>query len=299
MATKKKSTQKGKAEEGKPGDNTPHNIYDRLFRENSDALSLSLIQNLLRFDVVEAKKLESKLSQTQEREVDSVYEITDKSGKRSILHLEFQSTNDDNMPYRMASYHALLLQKYKMPIRQVLVYVGKAKYNMQTELPDDQNREPCKLFNVRELNPAIFLSLPEPEMNILAILSHFEAGKNEEVVKGILKTLKANTHSATLSKFAYHLYHLARLRNDSQLTLLTINGIKTMIKFDIDIEEDILYIQGREEGREKGREEGREKGKIESILGLHKKGISTPIISEALNISEKRVQEIIKLGRKR
>ena len=73
------------------------------------------------------------------------------------------------MPYRMASYHALLLQKYKMPIRQVLVYVGKAKYNMQTELPDDQNRQPCKLFNVRELNPDIFLSLPEPEMNILAI----------------------------------------------------------------------------------------------------------------------------------
>ena len=49
-----------------------------------------LFQNLLRFDVVEAKKLESKLNQTQEREVMTVYEITDKSGKRSILHLEFQ-----------------------------------------------------------------------------------------------------------------------------------------------------------------------------------------------------------------
>ena len=73
-------------------------------------------------------------------------------------------------------------------------------------------------------------------------MSHFEAGKNEEVVKGILKTLKANTHSATLSKFAYHLYHLARLRNDSELTLLTINGIKTMIKFDIDESKKIFFI---------------------------------------------------------
>ena len=73
-----------------------------------------------------------------------------------FCNLEFQNTNDDEMPYRMASYHALLLQKYKMPIRQVLVYVGKAKYNMQTELPDDQNRQPCKLFNVRELNPGYF-----------------------------------------------------------------------------------------------------------------------------------------------
>ena len=84
--------------------------------------------------LLKPKNWNLKLNQTQEREVDSVYEITDKSGKRSILHLEFQNTNDDEMPYRMASYHALLLQKYKMPIRQVLVYVGKAKYNMQNRI---------------------------------------------------------------------------------------------------------------------------------------------------------------------
>ena len=65
-------------------------------RENSDAPFAFAHSKPIRFDVVEAKKLESKLNQTQEREVDSVYEITDKSGKNGlILHLEFQNTNDD------------------------------------------------------------------------------------------------------------------------------------------------------------------------------------------------------------
>ncbi len=50
-----------------------------------------------------------------------------------------------------------------------------------------------------------------------------------------------------------------------------------------------------EKGREKGREEGREKKEIEAILGLHKNGVSITIISEALNITEKRIHEIIKL----
>ena len=47
----------------------------------------------------------------------------------------------------------------------------------------------------------------------------------------------------------------------------------------------------------KAEKKAEKKGKIESILGFYKKGISTPIISEALNISEKRVQEIIKIGK--
>ncbi len=57
--------------------------------------------------------------------------------------------------------------------------------------------------------------------------------------------------------------------------------------------------KGRAEGIEKGRAEGIEKKEIESVLGLYKENISSPIIAKALNISEKRVQEIIKLGRKR
>ncbi len=60
----------------------------------------------------------------------------------------------------------------------------------------------------------------------------------------------------------------------------------------ISIEKD-----GLEGALEKGKVEGREKKEIEAVLGFYKNGISIDIISKSLNISEKRVQEIIKLNK--
>jgi predicted transposase/invertase (TIGR01784 family) len=44
----------------------------------------------------------------------------------------------------------------------------------------------------------------------------------------------------------------------------------------------------------KGKEKGREEKEIEAILGLHKNNVSISIIASALNISEKRIQEVLK-----
>ena len=65
----------------------------------------------------------------------------------------------------------------------------------------------------------------------------------------------------------------------------------------VSIEKDSLE-GALEKGRKEGIEKGIEKGKIESVLGLHKNGVSIVIISKSLNISEKQVREIIKSGRK-
>ena len=43
----------------------------------------------------------------------------------------------------------------------------------------------------------------------------------------------------------------------------------------------------------KGKEKGREEKEIEAILGLHKNNVSISIIASALNISEKRIQEVL------
>ncbi len=55
-------------------------------------------------------------------------------------------------------------------------------------------------------------------------------------------------------------------------------------------------IEGIKKGIEKGRAEGIEKSRAESVLGLYKNGISIPTISKSLNISERRVQEIVKMN---
>lgn len=41
---------------------------------------------------------------------------------RTILHIEFQSTNDTDMAYRTGSYGILPGQRYQCRIRQVVLY---------------------------------------------------------------------------------------------------------------------------------------------------------------------------------
>jgi len=53
----------------------------------------------------------------------------------SILHIEFQSFNDTNMPFRMLRYYLAILERYpSSPIKQLLVYVGNRKLRMKSRL---------------------------------------------------------------------------------------------------------------------------------------------------------------------
>ncbi|MEJ7555848.1 MAG: Rpn family recombination-promoting nuclease/putative transposase, partial [Aquificaceae bacterium] len=50
----------------------------------------------------------------------------------SILHIEFQSFNDPNMPFRMLRYYLAIWERYPTsPIKQLLVYVGNRKLRMK------------------------------------------------------------------------------------------------------------------------------------------------------------------------
>ncbi len=55
----------------------------------------------------------------------------------SILHMEFQSFNDTNMPWRMLRYYTAIAEKYKTHnIKQLVVYVGNEKLRMKSSLRD-------------------------------------------------------------------------------------------------------------------------------------------------------------------
>jgi len=55
--------------------------------------------------------------------------------------------------------------------------------------------------------------------------------------------------------------------------------------------------KGREEGIEKGREEGREKEQQKAILGFYDLGIEVVKIAQALNVTEEKINQIIKENR--
>jgi len=53
----------------------------------------------------------------------------------SILHMEFQSFNDTNMPWRMLRYYIAIAEKCKTHnIKQLVVYAGNEKLRMKPHL---------------------------------------------------------------------------------------------------------------------------------------------------------------------
>ncbi|MEM9920177.1 MAG: hypothetical protein AAF990_18920, partial [Bacteroidota bacterium] len=103
------------------------NIYDRIFKENAESLFLPLLELLFGWNLRFYKILETKISKTVEREMDLLYEVEMNEGERMLLHLEFQTRSDSNMLYRMAEYHGLALSKYRLPIKHLVIYLGREK----------------------------------------------------------------------------------------------------------------------------------------------------------------------------
>ncbi len=130
----------------------------------------------------------------------------------------------------------------------------------------------------------IYIELPKFTKPLEALSSHFE------------KWLYALRFMANLSerpavyadKVFERLFDLAAV---ARLAPKELEIYRDALKWRRD--EHNIMETAKKMGKAEGIEKGIEKGKIESVLGFYQKGVSTTIISEALNISEKRVQKII------
>jgi hypothetical protein len=105
-------------------------LYDRIIKENLQSILIEFVRVTTDRDIVSYRVVFPEFPQTIERTADFVIEVTNSRGEKELLQLEFQSTNDKAMSERMHLYLALLYKIYKLPIRQVVFYIGKNKMNM-------------------------------------------------------------------------------------------------------------------------------------------------------------------------
>ncbi|PXF61260.1 MAG: hypothetical protein C4B59_04730 [Candidatus Methanogaster sp.] len=65
-----------------------------------------------------------------ERIVDFLAEMT--GDEESILHIEFQTRYDPDMPVRMLAYHARIVELYGLPVYPVVVYLTQTDRPIET-----------------------------------------------------------------------------------------------------------------------------------------------------------------------
>ena len=269
------------------------NDYDRIFKENAEAIFMPLIKRELGLNIKYYQALPEKFTKTLEREVDFLYRVKDEDDKEFLLHIEFQTQDDKNMIYRMGFYHGLAWHKYKKPIKHVVVFLGKGKSKMRSTLEPEERFDGFDLINIYEFDRNQLLSSQVPEEVVMAILGHFDKKQLEQIIRLIVRQLKrVCQYEKDVSKYLQQLIILSRMRNLEKETIKILDAMP----ITYDITQDGLYLRGEEVGLEQGLEQGEEIGEAKSLkkvtLRCLDEGMDYTKISLLTGLSEEKIAEI-------
>lgn len=218
--------------------------YDNILKENLELMLPALIEHVLKIhaEKIEPVKIDTQL--TLERRPDFLLRVTE-HGQEFLLHIEFQSTNDPEMLWRMWEYHAFFRRRFKIRVRQYVVYVGTEAVAMQRSFEEDGNRFAYSLLDIRSFDYRDFIGSPNAETIILAVLADFRGKQGPEVIREILTRLKKLAEQGIrINKYVIQLEILSKLRSLQSQTSQLIQHMP----ITYDITEDIRYQQGLEEG---------------------------------------------------
>ncbi len=184
----------------------------------------------------------------------------------SILHMEFQSFNDTNMPWRMLRYYTAIAEKYKTHnIKQLVVYVGNEKLRMKSFLKIKNLVFKYEILDIRQIDCKLLLESPDPMDRLLACLCKVE----DEVylIEKLIKTMEGMNEEER-KDYLLKVLTLTELRPNLRIKLTEEVKPMPIVVRPEDIRlpkkklrKDILYRLGLEEGKKEGEIIGIEKGK--------------------------------------
>jgi hypothetical protein len=219
------------------------NQYDKIFKENIEAVIPSLMQNILGINAVLSEELPDDIQHTKERKPDVLKKITDIQGDTFVLQIEFQVVDEPQMVYRMAEYHVMLARKYELPVKQFVIFIGSNTAKMPTQIDSELMQYRFPLISFSEIDYHIFLKSEKPEEIILGILADFKQESPENAIKHIIERIEETTEGDfSLKRYFNQLRVLAQLRN---LELKFKDAMDSIAKY-INEERDVLYLRGKD-----------------------------------------------------
>jgi hypothetical protein len=212
--------------------------------------------------------LNVELPKVHERRVDLVISLAN----GAILHMELQSSNDPQMAYRMLEYWPLIKARFKRPLRQTVLYVGRHKMAIPSRLEEDRVRIDYDVVDFREIPVEPLLRSGNAGDLALAVLAGGGDGRLPEIL-GRAARIPGTRRKALLAI----------------LILSGLRGITGKVEWElermgviIDVRKNPVLMrwrreaiaEGLAEGRAKGRMEGRTEGRAEGRTEGRTEGMS-------------------------
>ncbi|MDX2069829.1 MAG: hypothetical protein SFV55_15480 [Haliscomenobacter sp.] len=221
------------------------NNYDRIFKENIEALLLPLLKKVLGLNPPKLLPIDAKLQVTQEAEMDNIRRVVhDDPALDYGLQIEFHIADED-LRKRNLLHHALFHSITGLPLRQIVIYGGKSdpRHIIQNHLFTQGLELSFEVLVLKQIPKELFTRSKVPEEVVLAILCDFGKDQPEQVVQQILQHLHKICRSPNrIKKYQKQLLTLSRLR---KMEIIVKSQVEAMT-IHYDIETDGLFLQGIE-----------------------------------------------------
>jgi predicted transposase/invertase (TIGR01784 family) len=221
--------------------------YDDIFKERFKNSFLKVAQNLLNEDFQEVKPLPIELRKQLKRKADFVFEVL-QNKQKFLLHIEIQSEDDETMIERMYLYSALLFDKFKLPVKQI-VFSLLEKSRMTYELDMGYFTYRYKLFSLFEVPYQHFLN--SKETLVFAILGKYEPKNLSKVLTEIISSGKSQgmTHEE-LEELLLDLEILGKKRNlDENIRILT----PMLMPFNLSLDDSPTFREAKKKAKIEGK----------------------------------------------
>ncbi len=269
---------------------TNHQDFDKVLKELFIDLFLPFISEEYGIKKENIGVIDTTVKRTQERRMDFACKVL--GDDEYIIQIEFQTKNDTLIHYRMLDYYEVLARNEGLPVKQLLIYVGKLKMTMKDYIEHPNLKFNFKIANLSEINYHELLNSNLPESVMLAILGDFQNENPKQVISTILHRLRVVVRDDIfLQKCFFRLEILSELRN---LETETIKQIRNMPITGIDIRKTYFYQEVQRLNREEGREIGIEEGLERTAINLLKKGMTIDFVCECTGLSKLKVKELQK-----
>jgi hypothetical protein len=268
-----------------------HQDYDKIIKETIEKLGTPILQKLLGVDASSIEDMPSAMPRTIERRADFLKSGIDAMDLiRKLFHLEFQSEVHKKMLQRLLVYWSLFYERYDIPVKQYVIYLGSGKWTADTSIDLPNLKFSYEVIAINTIDYELFVNSEQPEEIILSILADFKKENKADVVKKILFCLKNKTkNKKKLQKYIMQLEILSNLRNlqpeiTKQLSTMSIH---------YDITKDLRFQQGIELGVEQGVNLGDELRLKAGIDKMLEKRFPLVEIAELLDTTIDRIIEIM------
>ncbi|MEK7255643.1 MAG: hypothetical protein AAB316_12920, partial [Bacteroidota bacterium] len=213
------------AKQGNPAQ-TEGNKYDKIIKENLQALLPALIRKVLKTKVRRMENLPAiRVQTTKEAEPDFLKKVfTDEHPEGFILQIEMEAKDEKDADAKMLYYVAAEYLKFMLPVDLRMIYMLKGKpKNITGEVGFFGLKLTYPIYRLDEISYRTFISSRIPAEVVLSILADPEEKSGEEILQLILGRLVAlRGKSRSLWKFINQLKVLSLLRNLHDETLKTV-----------------------------------------------------------------------------